>query len=81
MHSAFNVIGDLTRFGALMLVITLGFALAFYAMFGSTSASLPDGGDIAEYDTYYASILTLLSSMLGNFSFEVSRVVFLIPHI
>ncbi|CAM9347034.1 unnamed protein product [Ectocarpus sp. 4 AP-2014] len=73
MHSAFNVIGDLTRFGALMLVITLGFALAFYAMFGSMSASLPDGGDIAEYDTYYSSILTLFSSMLGNFSFEVFK--------
>ncbi|CAM9180402.1 unnamed protein product [Ectocarpus fasciculatus] len=73
MHSAFNVIGDLARFGALMLVITLGFALAFYAMFGSTSASLPDGGDIAEYDTYYSSILTLFSSMLGNFSFEVFK--------
>ncbi|CAM9198081.1 unnamed protein product [Ectocarpus sp. 12 AP-2014] len=73
MHSAFNVIGDLTRFGALMLVITLGFALAFYAMFGSMSASLPDGGDITEYDTYYSSILTLFSSMLGNFSFEVFK--------
>lgn len=62
---------ELSRFGALMLVITFGFALAFHAMFGSTSASQPDGGDIAEYDTYYSSLLTLFASMLGNFDFAV----------
>ncbi|CAM9561668.1 unnamed protein product, partial [Scytosiphon promiscuus] len=70
MHSTFHVMGDLARFGALMLIITLGFALAFYAMFGSAAAHLPEGGGIAEYDTYYSSILTLFASMLGNFDFE-----------
>lgn len=62
---------ELARFGALMLVITFGFALAFYAMFGSVSASQPDGGAVAEYDTYYSSLLTLFASMLGNFDFKV----------
>lgn len=71
MHSTFHVMGDLARFGALMLIITLGFALAFYAMFGSAAAHLPEGGGIAEFDTYYTSILTLFASMLGNFDFEV----------
>lgn len=71
LHSTFNMMKELSRFGALMLVITFGFALAFYAMFGSKSASQPDGGDIAEYDTYYSSLLTLFASMLGNFDFEV----------
>ena len=71
LHSTFNMMKELSRFGALMLVITFGFALAFYAMFGSSSASQPDGGDIPEYDTYYSSLLTLFASMLGNFDFEV----------
>lgn len=71
MHSTFKMMGDLARFGALMLVLILGFALAFYAMFGSTSAALPGGRNIAEYDTYYSSLLTLFASMLGNFDFEV----------
>lgn len=71
LHSTFNMMRDLTRFGALMLVITFGFALAFYAMFGSTSASQPDGGDIPAFSTYYTSLLTLFASMLGNFDFKV----------
>lgn len=71
MHSTFKMMEDLARFGALMVVLTLGFALAFYAMFGSTSAALPHGSNIAEYDTYYSSLLTLFASMLGNFDFEV----------
>lgn len=66
---------DLARFGALMLVIILGFTVAFYAMFGSRSAPLPDGGDIAAYDTYYSSLLTLFGSMLGSFDFSVSVVI------
>lgn len=71
MHSVFRMFTDLARFGALMLVIVLGFSLAFYALFGSTSATLPDGGLIAAYDTYYTSVLTLFGSMLGNFDFSV----------
>lgn len=73
MHSTFEMFWDLARFGTLMLVIVLGFALAFYAMFGSTSAPLPNGGEIAAYDTYYSSLLTLFGSMLGSFDFSVRR--------
>lgn len=73
MHSTFKMMGDLTRFGAIMLVLTLGFALGFYAMFGSTSAALPGGSNIPEFDTYYSSLLTLFASMLGNFDFEVGE--------
>lgn len=74
MHSTFQMFMDLARFGTLMLVIILGFALAFYAMFGSKSAQLPQGGVIEAYDTYYSSLLTLFGSMLGNFDFSVSVV-------
>lgn len=73
MHSTFRMFSDLARFGALMLVFILGFALAFYALFGSTSALLPDGGEIPNYNTYFSSLLTLFSSMLGTFDFSVSR--------
>lgn len=67
------MMADLARFGALMLVVTLGFALAFYAVFGSKSASRPEGVQIDGYDTYYTSLLTLFSAMLGNFDFAVSE--------
>lgn len=71
MHSTFQVFTDLAQFGALMLFIVLGFALAFYAMFGSMSASLPEGAAIEQYDTFFSSMLTLFGSMLGNFDFTV----------
>lgn len=72
MHSTFRMFTDLARFGALMLVILFGFALAFYAMFGSRSATLPDGSGIMAFYTYASSLLTLFASMLGNFDFSVS---------
>lgn len=71
MHSTFQIFTDLAQFGALMLFIVLGFALAFYAMFGSKSASLPEGAAIEQYDTYFSSMLTLFGSMLGSFDFTV----------
>lgn len=73
MHSTFRMFSDLARFGTLMLVFILGFALAFYALFGSTSALLPNGGEISSYDTYFSSLLTLFGSMLGTFDFSVSQ--------
>lgn len=65
------MMADLARFGAIMLVITLGFALGFYALFGSTSAYSPEDSGISAYDTYYTSFLTLFGSMLGAFDFQV----------
>ena len=73
MHSLFQMLSDLARFGALMVVFILGFALAFYSLFGSTSVLLPDGGEISNFDTYSSSLLTLFGSMLGTFDFTVSQ--------
>lgn len=72
VHSTFEMMTDLVRFGALMLVITMGFALCFYALFGSVSASLSEDAQLEEYSSYYTSMLTLFESMLGSFRFDVS---------
>lgn len=71
VHATFQMMADLSRFGALILVVTLGFALAFYALFGARSATFPEGGAIDKYKTYQSALLTLFESMLGNFDFEV----------
>lgn len=67
------MMADFARFGAIMFLITLGFALAFYAMFGTTSPSLPEDARVPGYESYQMSLLTLFASLLGNFDFQVSR--------
>ncbi|CAM9399256.1 unnamed protein product [Discosporangium mesarthrocarpum] len=62
VSAMFKMMSDLLVFGLIMVMIMLGFSLAFYGLFGD--------GSVPAYSTFQRTWLTLFSSMLGDFHFN-----------
>ncbi|CAM9546666.1 unnamed protein product [Choristocarpus tenellus] len=62
VHATFQMMGNLLRFGMIMVIILLGFAVSFHGLFGE---------NVYSYSTFRGTCLTLFSSMLGDFDFQV----------
>ncbi|CAM9947328.1 unnamed protein product, partial [Discosporangium mesarthrocarpum] len=63
----FDMLRELARFSLILIVIMLGFAMAFFALFRDRSEAPPwvDAGE-----TYGVSVLTLFRAALGDFNLE-----------